>query len=227
MCGLVIFSILTGTGTTTTIVFRMLGLCQAYHRNAGERLYKSEFKSTHLHQIFLTQSAVLCTRERSHFWRLLQSTDPANLSKEEILLAAKRGRIMDQDSTNVLMIEDDDKELLADVPMNMGDLRDEHFPLFLTVSRFLEMLEVTYGIRHTTAEPPTARRLDVQQMFDTEQAWARYITYEVFESKYWPRMNKKHTKHLDCALVFTHHQGFGGCAIYREGEISAEFFNQL
>ncbi|RUP51887.1 hypothetical protein BC936DRAFT_144875 [Jimgerdemannia flammicorona] len=245
----------SGTGKTTTIIFRMLGLYQAYHSNTGEYLYKSptlpESKSTHLHQIFLTQSAVLCTRVRSHFRRLLESTDRASLPKEEILLAAKRRLMTDQDSTEDVMIEDDDgKELFVDVPINMNDLRDEHFPLFLTVTKFLEMLEVTYGIRRATAElptrVPTAKRLslwsganlgrflqnrmkvedsneesgesdadddetnegntakkDVQQIFDTQQAWAHYVTYEIFESKYWPRINKNYTNHLDCALVFT------------------------
>lgn len=239
-----------GTGKTTTIVFRMLALHQAHRRHAAEGLYKSpsfpEPERTHHHQIFLTQSAVLCTRVRTYFQRLLSSTDRTNLSKEQIMSAARHR--LAEDREDAMLEGDDDEELLANVPQCMDDLSDEHFPLFLTMSKFLEMLEGTYKIRHvggSQAKMSAARRFtmrdgadfkrfpqgedknkDIWDDYDTDDdgdesntpvtasikginvldmqpSWAHYVTYEVFENKYWPRMDEKLVKSLDCALVFS------------------------
>ncbi|RUP47795.1 hypothetical protein BC936DRAFT_145324 [Jimgerdemannia flammicorona] len=249
----------SGTGKTTTIVFRMLALYQANHSRASECLYKTasspEPELTHLHQIFLTQSAVLCTRVRTYFHRLLQSTERATLSRAQIISAARYRLAMDRDAEGAMIEDDEEEELLADVPNNMDELREDHFPLFLTVSKFLEMLEGTYEIRHF-AEPQSrvsaARRFsmrggaefkrlpqdeeeeeaeeeydedgdesgsddegvegeysakvaakDVEEVLDIQQSWAHYVTYEVFETKYWPRINTNLTRNLDCALVFS------------------------
>jgi hypothetical protein len=81
-------------------------------------------------QVFITQSRVLAAKVEEYFAKLLSSLEDAACSPEEL-----RMRERDLEQETEFIDQDDNQQWRRDLPENFSELRDEHFPLFITYDR--------------------------------------------------------------------------------------------
>ena len=123
---------------TTTMLFKMLGIQRAFENLKGT-MHKPR-------QVFVTQSRVLAVKVEEYFTKLLDSLATGNKTKEELAEMVKSKRQQQQDEG--LVDIDDDQNWRPDLPSKYSELRDEHFPLFLTFDKvgvFLGSVFFTYS----------------------------------------------------------------------------------
>ena len=80
-------------------------------------------------QIFVTQSRVLAEKVEEYFAKLSESHAAAQRTAEQSVQLAE-SKLTSQDQG--LVDRDEEQYHRGDLPKSYGDLRDEHFPLFLT-----------------------------------------------------------------------------------------------
>ena len=126
----------SGTGKTTTMLFKMLGIERAW-KQFPDMWDKPR-------QVFVTQSRVLATKVEEYFSRLILSAEAASYSPEEL---RKMGRSIEKEMQ--LIDLDDEIRRRPDLPVKFSELNDDNFPLFITydqvcarqtVSRFFHSL---------------------------------------------------------------------------------------
>ncbi|KAG1864912.1 hypothetical protein F4604DRAFT_1683323 [Suillus subluteus] len=116
----------SGTGKTTTMLFKILGIQRAWELSAID-MPKPR-------QIFVTKSRMLATKVEEYFTRLLESLTMAGYTLQEIA-KLKAQRIEDD-----LIDLDDAPESQMNVPARYSQLEDKHFPLFVTFDRLAKMV---------------------------------------------------------------------------------------
>ncbi|KAG8877563.1 hypothetical protein FRB98_006659 [Tulasnella sp. 332] len=214
----------SGTGKTTTMLFKMLALERA-----------AEQSRTKVRQIFVTQSRVLAGRVEEYFKKLVLSSQPANktagAAKGDANVAAKpQQELLDLDDE----VDDD-----ARLPSRWSELQDHHFPLFLTFDQLCRLLEgdceimynrdtLTQGQRNVygryTLKSVSDAVLDLDSpdgdeidFLETKVAALKsrkdgLLTFERFQSTIWPHFDTSLVKGLDPALVFSEFMGvIKGC----------------
>lgn len=111
----------SGTGKTTTILFKMLGIERAWEQSPdmwdGERP----------RQIFVTKSRVLATKVEDYFSQLMLSLNAASHSPEELQTMG----INPEKEMEFIDLDDID-QWRPDLPRKFSELADENFPLFIT-----------------------------------------------------------------------------------------------
>jgi len=133
----------------------------------------------------------------------------------------KEERGCDIDITNNIMLEEGDEDQeLGDIPDSFRQLKDHHFPLFITYDKFSKMLQGTYGIdgqKLTKQQKPDADDIDSYEDDEEEESYRRpslvnmtntswdahFVNYDLFQHKYWPRFNENYKQKLDCELVYS------------------------
>lgn len=176
----------SGTGKTTTMLFKMLGI---------ERAFQAQQHSiSKPRQLFVTQSRVLAGKVEEYFAKLLESLSTAGQSPKEMAKVAKSKKLKEEGG---LIDLDDDVAWRADLPQKFSLLQDEHFPLFLTFDRLAKLLEADITLKSRMTTP-----LNADLSFG-QQATGRLITYDVFLRSYWPHFSQTLTKGLDPSLVFS------------------------
>ncbi|KAF8807162.1 hypothetical protein BYT27DRAFT_7189247 [Phlegmacium glaucopus] len=174
----------SGTGKTTTMLFKMLGIERAYVMRK-DSMAKPR-------QIFVTQSRVLAGKVEEYFSKLLDSLLTAERTREELAQLVKSKR--QQNEEEGLIDIDDDQTWRADLPSRFSQLQDEHFPLFLTFDRLTSLLEA--DLSQVSCDIDSTKDLFPKK-------FSRLITYAVFLEEYWPHFSQKLTKGLNPALVFS------------------------
>ncbi|KJA29102.1 hypothetical protein HYPSUDRAFT_32443 [Hypholoma sublateritium FD-334 SS-4] len=187
----------SGTGKTTTMLFKMLGIERAY------TLRKDIMQKPR--QIFVTQSRVLAGKVEEYFSKLLDSLATAEKTKEELARLIKHKKQQQDDHEGLIDI-DDDQNWRGDLPSRYSQLKDEHFPLFLTFDRLASMLEADMS-QHLTTDSlssglPHSMRVTPRGLKSTN-----HITYDRFLEGYWPHLPQNLRKGLDPALVFSELMG--------------------
>jgi hypothetical protein len=105
------------------------------------------------------------------------------------------------DDAAVLIEEDMENQLLASVPDSLLDLKDEHFPLFITYRKFANMIRKAFGLDQKTS---TTRFLEMSQSgFDLSNE----IDYPTFVHKYWNHLDAKLTNKMDSSLAYNEIMG--------------------
>ncbi|TDL28963.1 hypothetical protein BD410DRAFT_818373 [Rickenella mellea] len=212
----------SGTGKTTTMMFKMLGI-----EKLGQRHANSLSKPR---QLFVTQSRVLAGRVEEYFQKLMESLQTSSKSPEELLELASKKSSKGKDE---LVDVDDDEEWRSDLPKRFNDLGDEHFPLFVTYDKLCTLIEanldLSFSRRSLTREHRRAERrfkaitltpkgdlIDEAEFdgrhegLDTENVMhsvSSLVSYEVFREEYWPHFAQNLTKGLDVALVYSEFMG--------------------
>src|SRR5438034_6601112 len=123
--------------------------------------------------------------------------------------------------TDNRMLEEEDEELeMGDIPDSFCKLTDKDFPLFITYKKFSRMLRKTYGI--DSQKPIIQQKLDAETgdvnsddeedfrqgssfVNTSDASWAHLVNYNLFEKKYWRRLNlhKQKRNKLDCELIYS------------------------
>ena len=114
------------------MLFKLLKLEASQHVNTPDS------GTTRYRQMFLTQSHVLAQRVQEYYAQL---ADTANLSTVH---QKQHPGVDNQD----LLDLDEEADTRRDLPLRFSQLRDEHFPLFVTydqVSRNITLFEPPFG----------------------------------------------------------------------------------
>ena len=122
------------------MLFKMLGIERAY------TLRKDSMQKPR--QVFVTQSRVLAGKVEEYFLKLLDSLATADKTKEELARLIKHKKQQQDDHEGLIDI-DDDQNWRGDLPTRYSQLKDEHFPLFLTFDRVSLLLELLIGSQHS------------------------------------------------------------------------------
>ncbi|KAI6165387.1 hypothetical protein EDD17DRAFT_225222 [Pisolithus thermaeus] len=193
----------SGTGKTTTMLFKMLGIQRAW------QLHSEGFDLPRPRQIFVTKSRMLAKKVEEYFVKLLQSLSLAGCTLEE--LARLQSRHVDRG-----LIDDDDvPDTQSGIPQRYSELEDHHFPLFLTFDQLARMIAADI----LDADHPEAKRIAKLFMHSRDpEALDTFVSYEVFVNSYWPHFPQRLTKGRDPWLVFGEIMG-----IIKGSEKSLEF----
>jgi hypothetical protein len=106
---------------TTTMLYKML-LVEADYEIAKEEIPETPKRR----QLFVTQSRILAEKVEEHFFKLSAGYRPSANADH-----AARAKT----STFALVDIDDELNWRSDLPKCYSELRDEHFPLFVTFDR--------------------------------------------------------------------------------------------
>ncbi|EIN13316.1 P-loop containing nucleoside triphosphate hydrolase protein [Punctularia strigosozonata HHB-11173 SS5] len=188
----------SGTGKTTTMLFKMLGLERTWH------LHKESMPRPR--QVFVTQSRVLATKVEEYFGKMLDSLAAGAQSAKELskLSTIRTGR------DEGLVDLDDEENWRSDLPKRFSELRDEHFPLFITYDKLCKLLEADVETTIQDIGPMNDRLVDEEQTNSNEymlQKRDSFVSYHVFLESYWSHFPQSLTKGLDPALVFSEFMG--------------------
>ncbi|KAG6831649.1 hypothetical protein H0H92_008726 [Tricholoma furcatifolium] len=172
----------SGTGKTTTMLFKMLWLERAYQMNI-----ESPSKPR---QIFVTKSRVLAGKVEEYFLKLLNSLKTASLSPEELKMVFEAKRSIASDES-CLVDDDDDDNWRSDIPSRFSELQDSHFPLFTTFDRLCDLIQADFKLS--------------ERSYSTRQngELRTFVSYDHFHSNYWHHFPQPLIKNLDPALVFS------------------------
>ncbi|KAH7911824.1 hypothetical protein BJ138DRAFT_1005801 [Hygrophoropsis aurantiaca] len=176
----------SGTGKTTTMLFKMLGIQRAWEIHAND-MPKPR-------QIFVTKSKVLATKVEEYFAKLLESLALAGHTVKELATVATK------DSEMALVDVDDVPEWHSDIPLKFSLLEDKHFPLFLTFERLSNMVKA--DLDDFSAKSSDDDYYDHNMSPDGARE-GPLVSYETFLKSYWPHFPQPLTKNLDPWLVFS------------------------
>lgn len=215
----------SGTGKTTTMLFKMLGIERTSQKLGGNKV----------RQIFVTQSRVLAERVEEYFNNLIQSCASGSQTTEELEWRAAKRRELEKN----LMELDEEDDSSSNLPDRLSELEDKHFPLFLTFDKLCKLLEAEFtatmsheqeqlvmrktGKRYRFADVPDVdmglENVPKHQAAKPENIpnSDRRILYEDFRAKYWPHFPQSSIKGLDPALVWNEFLG-----VIRGSELSLE-----
>ncbi|KAI6094857.1 hypothetical protein EDD16DRAFT_1502638 [Pisolithus croceorrhizus] len=193
----------SGTGKTTTMLFKMLGIQRAW------QLHSEDFDLPRPRQIFVTKSRMLAKKVEEYFVKLLQSLSLAGCTLEE--LARLQSRHVDR-----RLVDDDDvPDTQSGIPQRYSELEERHFPLFLTFDHLARMIAADI----LEADHPEAKRIAKLFMHSRDpEALDTFVSYEVFVNSYWPHFPQRLTKGRDPWLMFGEIMG-----IIKGSEKSLEF----
>ncbi|CEL56912.1 TPR and ankyrin repeat-containing protein 1 OS=Mus musculus GN=Trank1 PE=2 SV=3 [Rhizoctonia solani AG-1 IB] len=124
----------SGTGKTTALIYKMRTI---------EQMNTTRGNYQPMKQLFVTRSRVLAQHVEATYQGLVEFTEIALKSAEELKEMAKKSR---EDPDRALVEFDSEIDLRNDLPERFSDLQDSHFPLFISFDKLCALLEA--DIRH-------------------------------------------------------------------------------
>ncbi|KIO30541.1 hypothetical protein M407DRAFT_20429 [Tulasnella calospora MUT 4182] len=173
----------SGTGKTTCMVFRMIGLDVAA-KKSGQIL----------RQMFVTQSRTLARKVRLYCAQLMQTETDSVLAS-----AFKPSQELS------LLDMDENAEEEGVLPAKFSELDDCHFPLFITYDQLCKLLEADFDLQLNPSALPAARTARARNK--KSSARQPLISFEYFDSKIWPHMDHRVKRGLHSALVYSEFMG--------------------
>ncbi|KAJ6577097.1 hypothetical protein B0H10DRAFT_1963249 [Mycena sp. CBHHK59/15] len=168
----------SGTGKTTTMLYKML-LVETDYEMTKEETPKRR-------QLFVTQSRILAEKVEEHFTKLFAGYRPSTDSEK--VARSKKGM------GGVLVDIDDELNWRSDLPKKYSDLRDEHFPLFVTFDRLCGMIE-----NDMEDEAFPSQSTNIAKGGTTKPA---KLTYDdKFLQHYWPHFPQSLSKGLGSSTI--------------------------
>ncbi|THG96062.1 hypothetical protein EW026_g5704 [Hermanssonia centrifuga] len=192
----------SGTGKTTTMLFKMLGIERSWdlmNDSTKEKIPRPR-------QVFVTQSRVLAEKVEEYYAKLSKSCAAAQRTAED---SAKMASVS-QDSEDDGLLDRDEEELWSgNLPKRFSELKQEHFPLFLTFDQLCRLLEAdlfstrnhSLSLGGVDADDGTLANEYMSQRRDS------FVSYDVFIQSYWPHFPQGLKKNLDPASVFAEFMG--------------------
>ncbi|KAI9068145.1 hypothetical protein FKP32DRAFT_1672451 [Trametes sanguinea] len=198
----------SGTGKTTTMLFKMLGIERSWES------YRDTLPKPR--QVFVTQSRVLAEKVEEYFAKLHDSLSTANRSAKEIAAMALQKKVKENAG---LVDRDEEIYWRGDLPKRYGELKEEHFPMFLTYDHLCRLLEAEFHYSHydKVKEAAVSKAVDdILELRDPhaadgsssndymQQRRTSFVSYDTFLEEYWSHFSQKG---LDPALVFGEFMG--------------------
>ncbi|KAI0668726.1 hypothetical protein C8Q78DRAFT_979481 [Trametes maxima] len=199
----------SGTGKTTTILFKMLGIERSWEAS-GASMERPR-------QLFVTQSRVLAEKVEEYYEKLQQSLATAKCSPTELKEIAAKGA---QRRRQRLVNADEEVFLRSDLPQRYGDLEDAHYPMFLTYEHLCRLLEREFDHMLLEADKRSCAVRDLQDALGLrqqengsrrEREAESILDYKGFLCTYWAHFPQDLIKGLDPDLVFSEFLGMYLC----------------
>ncbi|KAI1785582.1 hypothetical protein LXA43DRAFT_1185708 [Ganoderma leucocontextum] len=225
----------SGTGKTTTMLFKMLGIERAWETHR-ETMPKPR-------QLFVTQSRVLAEKVEEYFAKLLESLASAGRSPTELKDLADRQKHREEQG---LVDRDEEIYWRGDLPTRYGALKGEHFPMFLTYDHICRLLESEFRHMEQDLQKKEAVSRVIHDALELQEPGGRnaplsndymqqrrtsFVSYGTFLEEYWSHFPQALTKGLDPTLVFSEFMGVikgSELALDRsEGYLTKEAYNGL
>ncbi|KAH9172885.1 hypothetical protein EDB89DRAFT_1962863 [Lactarius sanguifluus] len=188
----------SGTGKTTTMLFKMLGMENSWQQNR-------ELRPNRPRQLFVTQSRMLADKVEEYFIKLLQSLVLASKTEGGISDLLERQKNREEAG---LVDQDEAMNWREDLPQRFSDLQDAHFPMFITFDKLSAMIEADMS------HPPgivTEDELGAGQQAESSEYMLQrrksFISFDVFREEYWAHFPQSLTKGIDASLVFSEFMG--------------------
>ncbi|KAG7450840.1 uncharacterized protein BT62DRAFT_1001654 [Guyanagaster necrorhizus] len=178
------FSDSIGTGKTTTMLFKMLLIERTF------QLMESDLPRPR--QVFITKSRILAKKVQEYFVKLSSSLTIASRPSVDLMNLPRAPQYQDDSG---LIDVDDVVNWRTDLPAKYSDLKEKHFPLFITFDGLCDMLEADMGVQMLTA----TRHIGVKH----NKSHMGVITFESFCESYWSHFPEPLVKELDPALVYS------------------------
>ncbi|KAK2371482.1 P-loop containing nucleoside triphosphate hydrolase superfamily protein [Trifolium repens] len=218
----------SGTGKTTILTMKLFKK-ENLHHLALEATYgiksgafpclnhdKEHEESSHgndkpiLRQLFVTASPKLCQAVKHHVVRLKRSICRSNVSAESSPVEED----IDVDTSNQF----------KNIPDSLINLPANSYPLVITFQKFLMMLDGSLGNSYF-------ERFGVESVALETLMRKKEVTYDRFDSVYWPHFNSQYTKTLDPSRVFceimSHIKGCMQALEHGDGKLSRESYVSL
>lgn len=168
----------SGTGKTTALIYKM---------RANSQLGALSDSLRPTRQLFVTRSKVLTQHIASNYRGLIDSSEIANKSDEEL----EEIRKSNQKYQNRELVEfDNEVDLREDLPRRFSQLTEANFPLFVSFDKLCDLLEAD-------THP------EEDALMATKARTRRLVTFSDFKHHYWPTFDYKSTRHMDPALVYS------------------------
>ncbi|KAL5712197.1 hypothetical protein ACHQM5_014392 [Ranunculus cassubicifolius] len=195
----------SGTGKTIVSILKLMQKEQEYldylhgilpfnnHSNESKNCHSHALDRNGLRQVFVTVSANLCSAVKEYISRLQRS-----ITGVEFQGVSDDGEMREVG---------DCLSMFSDIPDSFIDLKQSHFPLVLSLHKFLLMLDGSLSFSYFD------RFQDLMVISDSivsrkthaklQLIRAKEVRFERFLTSYWPRFNEKYTRKLDPLMVFT------------------------
>ncbi|KAL2343585.1 hypothetical protein Fmac_004870 [Flemingia macrophylla] len=225
----------SGTGKTTVLTMKLFQK-ESMHHMAVEGIYavfpclnhdkKYEESPTVndrpvLRQLFVTVSPKLCQAVKHHVERLKRFICGANFSAES---SSIEDDIVDVDTSIQF----------KHIPDSFTNLPIDSYPLVITFQKFLMMLDGTVGdsyFERFSDLSSNHQNLGVRSVALETFIRRKEVTYDRFDSLYWPHFNSQHKRKLDSSRVFTeiisHIKGGVPAMESNEGKLSRDEYLSL
>ncbi|EKM60418.1 uncharacterized protein PHACADRAFT_189549 [Phanerochaete carnosa HHB-10118-sp] len=182
----------SGTGKTTTIVFKMINMERAWC-NLKEDLAEA---TPQLRQLFLTQSRVLAEKVEEFFKKMM----PREEVEGQAMPPSPQIDIRSSGGVDFEMVDKDEEDRHRSLlPQKFSDLTDDDFPLFLTSDQLYRLLaadfnELVDAQERAKRERPSREHLELPAQGDLHRVPNHAISY-------WWKFQQGLTKGLGAAVV--------------------------
>ncbi|KAI0028052.1 hypothetical protein K488DRAFT_90145 [Vararia minispora EC-137] len=187
----------SGTGKTTTILFKIFGIERAWEQTAHSDASRPR-------QVFVTKSRMLAKKVEQDFMAFIRSETLTAHAPQHFIERASQFRAQNKTS---LFASEDTGLWRSDLPHKFSELHDLHFPLFITFDDLCRMLlndllghdgtqQRVGNFDHLKQKPLAARYLD-----------AGVVGFDEFLSNYWGHFPQELTKSIAPSLAFAEIMG--------------------
>ncbi|VDB86803.1 unnamed protein product [Peniophora sp. CBMAI 1063] len=169
----------SGTGKTTTILFKIFGIERAWE-------HLSHARSLRPRQLFITKSSLLAKKVEQEFISFIKYDTMAEHAPHHFIQRVARAEDLD---TDALFTNEDLGEWRKGLPLRYSELTDEHFPLFLTYDELCTMLENDFKAEDDLREAKSAP-WNSYPRYDSDDI----VDFDVFTEHYWSRLPTELTR---------------------------------
>ncbi|CAJ2677798.1 unnamed protein product [Trifolium pratense] len=201
----------SGTGKTTVLTMKLFKKEELHHAILEQAYgiksvevpclnYDKEYKDSStvndrpvLHQLFVTVSPKLCQAVKHQVVRMKRFICGGDISAESCSI--------EEDIVDV-----DTSIQFKNLPDSFVNIPAESYPLVITFQKFLMMLDGTVGnsyFERFSDLSSLSENIGVRSVAFETFIRKKQVTYERFDSLYWPHFNSQYTKTLDSSRVFT------------------------
>ncbi|KAI6110793.1 hypothetical protein EDD16DRAFT_1710655 [Pisolithus croceorrhizus] len=181
----------SGTGKTTAMVFKMLGIQRAWEQVSGARKPR---------QLFVTRFPVLAAKVEEFFTSSVESLALAGCTQDELRNLRSRNRNAEDEEPQMT----DPLNALSyrvGTPQKYSDLSDHDFPLFITFD------QASVPLYECHIDDPNCydrHNFILAKVINDESS---FITYDIFTANYWPRLCSTLAQYFGPWLVFSEFMG--------------------
>ncbi|KAI5991852.1 hypothetical protein EDD15DRAFT_2368613 [Pisolithus albus] len=185
----------SGTGKTTAMVFKMLGIHRAWEQVSDVRKPR---------QLFVTRFPVLAAKVNEFFTSLVESLALAGRTRDE--LRELRSQVRNAEHQESPMMNPMNAlNYRPGTPQKYSELTDHDFPLFITFDQVDDLKEYDCPI---DSKECARLKFILDRVVNDESS---FVTYSAFRSHYWPRLCATSRSPLACSfgpwLVFSEFMG--------------------